>query len=71
MATETVVFGADRATTLTGMIRPGLRALFAKARDAAGSELECRGWTTMTMPGPYAPSLEVTRQMAAIRARLG
>lgn len=45
--------------------------VFAKARDAASSELECRGWTTTTMPGPYAPSLEATKQMAAIRARLG
>ncbi|MBU1865357.1 MAG: hypothetical protein KKE89_02990 [Actinobacteria bacterium] len=42
-----------------------------KARDAARSELEGRGWATMTMPDPYTASDEVAKQMAAIKARLG
>lgn len=63
------------AADLAERIAPAAGALvifvFAKARDATRSELEGRGWTTMTMPGPYAVSDEAAKQMAAIKARLG
>jgi len=56
---------------LASRIEPARGALavfvFAKARDFASEALRAGGWRVATMPGPYASSSDVSRQMAVIR----
>lgn len=59
------------AARLTPAAGAAIVFVFAAARDSAEANLIRLGWTTATMPGPYAPRAEVNIKMRAIRETIG